>query len=303
MRGLLQLPPYRIIFPSWLGSVGLLAVLVLIVSCGGRRVFKRTVASKRQGPVQIQEVRPPSPLETLESKVRDLDKRQRTLAQRRAEVERDFAKLSQSQWELISLRDEVLAAQREAAERAASQRAVGADALGQRRVAKATVARPPTPGGPGAKPFVVHTSSYRTAWKALNDSRRLANGGYMAYSSKADLGAKGIWYRVLVDRFTSVGEARSFARRLKERNKLSYAAPMRLPYAVALEAYPSMEGAREAKADLERKGLHPYVVKETNPGGSTLYRLRIGAFKKRSEAEAAAERAEQAGAASAVVKP
>ena len=280
-----------------------MAVLVSPFAAWAFGPVTRTDVSKRQGPVQIQEVRPPSPLEALESKVRDLGKRQRTLMQRQAEVEGDFAKLSQSQWELISLRDEVLAVQREAAERAASQRAVEAEALGQRRVAKATLARPPTPGGPGVKPFVVHTSSYRTAWKALNDSRRLANGGYMAYSSKADLGPKGIWYRVLVDRFASVGEARSFARRLKERNKLSYAAPMRLPYAVALEAYPSMEGAREAKADLERKGLHPYVVKETNPVGSTLYRLRIGAFKKRSEAEAAAERAEQAGAASAVVKP
>ena len=72
MRGLLKLPPNRIVFPSWLGSVGLLAALVLIVSCGGRRAVKRTDASKRKGPVQIQEVRPTSPLATHARKDGDL---------------------------------------------------------------------------------------------------------------------------------------------------------------------------------------------------------------------------------------
>ncbi|MFQ5892710.1 MAG: SPOR domain-containing protein [Nitrospinota bacterium] len=296
MRGLRQPPPIRTIFPSRSGSLGIFAVLLLVVSCAG------PPPAEQQETVQPQP--PPLPsLEQLQAKLRDLEDRQDRLLQRRAELQEEFGRLTQAHGDLVALRQEVQAARREAAERAASLGAVEAEALGAQKIARAPVARPPTPGGPGAEPYVVHTSSYRNPQSALRETKRLAAKGYVAYMSTADLGRKGIWYRSLVDRFASAEEARSFARRLKERNRLSYAAPMRLPFTVDLEAFTTMDEAREAKAGLEREGLHPYVVKETDTDGSTLYRLRLGAFAKRSEAEAVAERADRAGVASAVVTP
>ncbi|MFQ5893961.1 MAG: SPOR domain-containing protein [Nitrospinota bacterium] len=240
---------------------------------------------------------------SLDDKVRDLEDRQSTLMQKRSELEQQFAKLSEAQGGLVTLRDEVLAAQREAAERAASLEAVRAETLAQQRVAKLSVAHPPTSGGPGWKPFVVHTASFRSPELALKEAERLVDLGYLAYTAKVDLGRKGVWYRSLVDRFASVGEARSFARSLKGNAKLNYAAPMRLPFSVDLGGYASREMVREAKAKLGRRGIHTYIVKETGTDGSTSYRLRLGAFKKHSEAEAAAGRAARAGTQSAVVTP
>lgn len=240
---------------------------------------------------------------SLGTKVRDLEERQSTLVQKRAELEGEFAKLSEAHGELVTLRDEVLAAQREAVERASSLEAVTAETLKQQRVARAQAARPPTPGGPGWKPIVVHTASFRNAREALEEAERLDRLGYMAYTARVDLGRKGIWYRSLVDRFSSVQEAQSFARSLKGNAKLKYAAPMRLPFTVDLGGYASREKVRAARAELGRKGIHPYIVNETGADGSTIYRLRLGAFKKYSEAEAASEWAARAGAQSAVVTP
>lgn len=273
-----------------------MAVLVLVVGC------ESPPAAKRKATVQEPPLKQ-TPVEVLEAKVRRLEERQRALLQKRAELQGEFDGLTQTQGDLVALRDEVLEARRRATERAASLESVETEALAQQRVARAMVARAPKAGGAGKMPFVVHTTSYRAARQALNDANRLARLGYQAYTSRADLGPKGVWYRTLVDRFTSLEEARSFSRRLKERGRLSYAAPMRLPYTVDLDAYTTMEAAREAKSALKRKGLHPYVSKERGPGGSTIYRLRVGAFKKRSEAQAAAERAARAGAASDVVRP
>lgn len=296
MRALRQLPPTRTILATLRGSLAVLAVLVLIVGCGPPPSTKPQEVAPQPQPER------PS-MASLSANVRDLEERQSTLVQKRAELEGEFAKLSEAHGELVTLRDEVLAAQREAVERAASLEAVTAETLQQQRVARAQVARPPTPGGPGWKPFVVHTASFRNARQALAEAERLDRLGYLAYTAKVDLGRKGVWYRSLVDRFDSVQEARTFARRLKGNAKLKYAAPMRLPFAVDLGGYASQEKAREATATLGRKGIHPYIVKETDTDGSTSYRLRLGAYKKRSEAAAASERAARAGAQSAVVTP
>ena len=46
---------------------------------------------------------------SLSAKVRDLEESQSTLVQKRAELEGEFAKLSEAHGELVTLRDEVLA--------------------------------------------------------------------------------------------------------------------------------------------------------------------------------------------------
>jgi cell division protein FtsN len=296
MRALRQPPPNWTIHAVLRGGLAVLAVIVLLVGCGPPPKAKPKEAAPKS-------VAPTPPLESLDAKVRGLEEHQSTLMEKRAQLEGEFARLTEAHQELAALRDDVLAAQREAAERAASLEAVKAETLEQQRVAKLQGVFPPTPGGPGTKPFVVHTASFRSPELALKEAARLTDLGYAAYTVRVDLGRKGVWYRLLVDRFGSDKKAKSFARSLKERTKLTYAAPMRLPYAVDLGGYASMEEARGSVADLGRKGIHPYIVKDRGDEGSTIYRLRLGAYKRQAEAEAAAERAGRAGVSSAVVKP
>lgn len=296
MRGLLRTPNRRFIFSSLLGTFCLLAISSLLVSCG----------PKKPQPKAALQPAPPSPVEELEVKVSELEARQQQLKRRRAELESEFAGLQQQQQGLLSLRDQVLETQRQAAERAASMREVEAEALApEKRAEKAIPAKtlPPEPVVKGKKPYVVHTSSYRNPQLAFKEARRLAGKGYKAYTSEADLGAKGQWNRVLVDRFASADEARSLARRIKDREKLSYAAPMRLPFTVALDGYSDAEKAGKAKKNLEGKGIHCFIAEENASGGTTVYRLMVGAYAKRAEAEAAAKKATAAGASAAVVRP
>lgn len=256
----------------------------------------------------VLEPAPPSAVEELEAKVATLENRQVELTRKRSELEDDFSRLKKTESELAQLRSEVLEAQRVATERAAALKEVEAESLEpQMKVEQPAPEAPkvlkPTPGGLSRRPYVVHTSSYKNLEYAVKEARRLEEKGLNAYISEADLGAKGHWWRVLIDRFPTVEEARAFAGKAKEKAKLSYAAPMKLPFSVALEAYPTAKQLVEAKEALEKKGLHPYVVEQMGPDGSKVYRLRLGAYAKQSEAEATARKASDAGAASAVVTP
>lgn len=251
---------------------------------------------------------PPSAVEELEAKVATLENRQYELVRKRAELEDDFSRLKKTEEELARLRSEVLEAQKVAAERAAALREVEAETLEPEKKPEPPPPEPPkvlkpTPGGLSKRPYVVHTSSYKSLELAVKEARRLEEKGLNAYVSEADLGAKGRWWRVLIDRFPTVEEARAFAGKAKERAKLSYAAPMKLPFSVALEAYASPEQLVEAKTALEKKGFHPYVVEQLGPDGSKVYRLRLGAYAKQGEADETAQKASKAGAASAVVTP
>jgi cell division septation protein DedD len=273
-----------------------LVTISLLAGCGPKAPERETVM---QPP-------PPSPVEELESRVSDLEVRQSRLAQRRTKLQEEFSQLKSQQEGLETIRDEVLKAQQEAAERAVAMREIEAEALEAEkplRQKEAPSVLPPVSGGPGRNPYVVHTSSFRNPTLAFKEARQLSGKGYGAYVSEADLGAKGKWRRVLMDRFPSAEKARSAAESFKAREKVSYAAPMRLPFSVALEGYKSAQEANRAKENLEGKKIHPYVVEESGPAGSKVYRLMFGAYGGRAEAEAAAKRATSAGAAAAVVTP
>ncbi len=303
MRGLRRSPRRRIVGPSGFGLFFLLSLVFLVTSCGPK---KPAPTATPEAAVQPS---PPSPVEALESKVLDLEVRQMQLKKRRSQLEEEFAQLKQKQRAMSSLREEVLEAQRLAAERAASMREVEAEALEPKKPPEKAEAPappktiPPTAGGRGATPYVVHTASFKNPKLAFKTVRSLTAKGYPAYHALTDLGPKGLWHRVLVGRFATVAKARQFAARLKEREKLSYAAPMRLPYAVELEAYPSADVVKKAKTALEDRGVHSFVVEEQGPNGSQVYRLRVGAYGKKAEAEAAAKKATQAGAKAAVIRP
>ncbi|KAF0244554.1 MAG: hypothetical protein FD167_3627, partial [bacterium] len=51
--------------------------------------------------------------------------------------------------------------------------------------------------------------------------KRLRNSGAEAYVVKADLGAKGIWYRVRVGRYQSFSEAQKVGSQLKSKGSVT----------------------------------------------------------------------------------
>ncbi len=84
-------------------------------------------------------------------------------------------------------------------------------------------AAPPTEPQPAAAEgrFVVQVASFQKSEDAKGLSSRLGQKGYQAFTQQADLGAKGIWHRVLVGPFVDNRSAAQTVERLKAEEKLS----------------------------------------------------------------------------------
>jgi cell division protein FtsN len=115
-----------------------------------------------------------------------------------------------------------------AAETAASAEAVVADAgeavkasaeaLPEVPVAqeKAEAVVPVTPEPVKAPFFTVHVGSYQKRMSASSEVARLKAEGYDAFIERADLGKKGVWYRVKVGRFKNRAEAEKLQQKIEK---------------------------------------------------------------------------------------
>jgi cell division septation protein DedD len=81
-------------------------------------------------------------------------------------------------------------------------------------VAKAVT--PATGGG-----FLVQAAAFRHYEDARALQAKLGQKGHTAFTEEANLGAKGIWYRVYVDPFATAGAADVVVSRLKAEEKLT----------------------------------------------------------------------------------
>ncbi len=108
------------------------------------------------------------------------------------------------------------AAARRPAEPAASSRRAGTSA----RV---------KPRGTSPSYFVLQIAAYKDRKRAGKEAARWARKGYYTQVKKVDLGAKkGVWYRVYLGRFDSLGRAREFAVKLADKEGLkSYVVPLK----------------------------------------------------------------------------
>lgn len=88
-------------------------------------------------------------------------------------------------------------------------------------VAPKPVVRPPTKAVASANvPHVLQISSFRSPDEAGILVRRLEKKGYQPYIQQADLGSKGIWFRVFLGPYASKEKAKTAAIRLKTDEKL-----------------------------------------------------------------------------------
>jgi cell division septation protein DedD len=92
--------------------------------------------------------------------------------------------------------------------------------------APAPVAKAPAPVVKTAAPavvggYLVQAAAFRRSEDAKGLQAKLARKGYAAFTEKANLGAKGVWYRVYVGPYASAGAADTVVSRLKAEEKLA----------------------------------------------------------------------------------
>ncbi len=76
--------------------------------------------------------------------------------------------------------------------------------------------------------FVLQIASYRSKDRAEREAQRWRKKGYRITVKKADLGAKGIWYRIYLGQFKTVSDATGFARQFAKKEGLrSYVVPVK----------------------------------------------------------------------------
>lgn len=68
--------------------------------------------------------------------------------------------------------------------------------------------------------YTVNVASFRERVRAERLTKELEKKGYKAFVEEAPISKKGTWYRVAMGRFSSRGEAQTFARTLKEKEKM-----------------------------------------------------------------------------------
>ncbi len=68
-----------------------------------------------------------------------------------------------------------------------------------------------------SRPFALQIASYRTIIQARKEAKRWKNKGYFVRIRSANLGRKGVWYRVYLGRYKSVDEAKRASVRLAQK--------------------------------------------------------------------------------------
>jgi len=147
-------------------------------------------------------------------------------------------------------------------------------------------------------PYTVQVSSGKNRRKCLQEAKKINIKRVPIFTSYAKLPGKGDWYRIFSGFYKTNGEAKKAVSELK-RKGFTDAFVSKLPYAIQLGIYDSLEDANETIAELQMKGYLPYTM----PDGlkNKKYRLLLGAFPNYKKAAEFAERIRKDGFRSMVV--
>jgi cell division septation protein DedD len=69
--------------------------------------------------------------------------------------------------------------------------------------------------------YLVQAAAFRRSEDAKGLQAKLARKGYAAFTEKANLGSKGVWYRVYVGPYATADAANTVVSRLKAEEKLA----------------------------------------------------------------------------------
>jgi len=135
-------------------------------------------------------------------------------------------------------------------------------------------------------PYTIQVSAYRDPAKSVRAATTLAHQGEPAFACPVHIPGKGLWHRVFIGSYHSLGEAQRAAAELKKR-KFQYAQVSHKPYAVQVGLFDSEPASRQVITRLGAKGYVTYSLPARNQPGQT--RILIGAYATRDEAERLAE--------------
>jgi hypothetical protein len=131
---------------------------------------------------------------------------------------------------------------------------------------------------PVSFPYSVYLGSYSKTEYLKKAMKTYDEKGLSPFWVKVDLGEKGVWHRVFAGWFHTGAEADAF---IKEK-AIPEGESRRVQYSNLIGSYPSEKALQHRRAVLVKLGYSPYVV----PGGQDVYRLYVGAFRKKSFSEA-----------------
>ena len=151
-------------------------------------------------------------------------------------------------------------------------------------------------------PYVIHMSSFRDRESALKEVNYYRKKGYSAYDVSFKLGDKGIWYRVLIDRFSSKGETQEFARAITKEGHADYAKELELPYAIETGMFESHEDAVKELLKLREIDYSPYPLMVCSSDKCS-YQILIGAYGNTVNATPISEELVSKGIQNKIVQP
>jgi cell division septation protein DedD len=125
-------------------------------------------------------------------------------------------------------------------------------------------------------PYAIHMASFQSTAVAHEELAKYRRG-FQAYLVRADLGKKGIWYRLFLGHFPSATAALDAIKKYR----LTGAVVARNRYACLVGAYASAAAADQTARKLVARGFLPYFV--VQDGG---YYLFTGAFIKKADGRA-----------------
>jgi cell division septation protein DedD len=160
----------------------------------------------------------------------------------------------------------------------------------------------PAPSRPASaekgRPFTAHVGAFREKGGAEEMSRILRKKGYNAYVI-APSGKEDAVFRVAVDRFGSMEEAKTFSETLRKSGLIKYGWTLNLPYSLRLAGPMSAKDAQAKTAELVSKGVYAYMA----PAGDDKAVVLTGAYETEKTAKEAAEQAALKALSPSVVQP
>lgn len=141
-----------------------------------------------------------------------------------------------------------------------------------------------SPGQASSNPYVIHVASFKRPETSLKLVNELRGKGFNAFWVGVDLGDKGRWYRVLIDRFSSPKAARRFADKMLADKTSDFARVFKLPYAIRLSSNATKEEAIETVKRSKEAGVSPYLL-VFEEGDDLRFQILVGSYSTQEEAE------------------
>ncbi len=143
-------------------------------------------------------------------------------------------------------------------------------------------------------PFSLRSSSYQQSDRALAEISEIRQLGLAPYLVKVDLGDMGVWWRIYIGLYSTEEEARSILKSYK----LPNATVQKTDYACQVGEFSNETDVLNMFVKLKQSGYFPYTIQK----GRNRFRLYLGAYEKKSDAETMYQELQRKGISSQVVK-